>query len=104
MVQRNGTIRSRRSSWTAAFTAASLLTSFLVAPAAEPGSRLGAIVDRLEIKGGLVVQVGGDEKLVASELGATGRFLVQISGPGPGCGRRTSPTADSAERLRPRVG
>ena len=47
MVQRNGTIRSLCSSWTAAFTAASLLTSFLVAPAAEPGSRLGAIVDRL---------------------------------------------------------
>jgi len=54
------------------------LASFLVAPAAEPGSRLGAIVDPLEIKGGLAVQIGGDERLLAGELAATGRFLVQI--------------------------
>ena len=78
MVQRNGTIGFRRSSWTAACAAAYLLASSLVASAAEPGSRLGAVVDPLEIKGGLAVQIGGDEKLVAAELAATGRFLVQI--------------------------
>lgn len=37
-----------------------------------------AIAGQLGIKGGLAVQVGGDENLAANQLAATGRFLVQI--------------------------
>jgi len=48
------------------------------ASAADPRPLTVAIVDQLGIKGGLAVQVGGDEDLAASQLAATGRFLVQI--------------------------
>ena len=78
MIQFNSAGGYGRFVLTAMFASVSVLAGIPVASSAESSSLPGAIVGQLGIKGGFAVQVGGDESLVAKELGATGRFLVQI--------------------------
>ncbi len=63
--------------WTAMFLG---LGHAAVTPmaAAEAIPLSSPVFERLGIQAGLAVQIGGDEKLAAEELSATGRFVVQI--------------------------
>lgn len=78
MIQSKPAIRHERFAILALFLGISFAASPPPAAAGEPASLSAAMVEQLGIQAGLAVQIGGDEKLAAEELGATGRFLVQI--------------------------
>ncbi len=75
----NITTRCRSLALSAIWVAGILLSPPLSgAVAAETAMLPGGLVESLGIPGGLAVQIGGDETLVAKDLAVTGRFVVQI--------------------------